>query len=112
MVLDQKRLFINTFQTILRSVCLLVVLQFCTSFVVFVLVPAYTSLCRGLDYLLKVRYIIVVVLNGSDSMIFSTFFCYGMEILPYVAENTSQKRAAFAFSGTYHHQTFTECVSN
>ena len=51
-----------------------------------VLAPAYTSLCRGLEYLLKVRYIILVVLNGAGFLIFNTIFVTGWEYCP-VSEN-------------------------
>ena len=47
------------------------------------LTPA--SVGRSLDYLLKVRYIIVFDPNGARFLIFDfVFFCYGMETLPYV----------------------------
>ena len=57
----KRTIYINTFQTNLRHVCLSVTLKFCLSLsVVFVLVPAYTSLCRSLEYLLKVQYTLIV----------------------------------------------------
>ena len=49
-----------------------------------VLAPAYTSLCRGLEYLLKVRYIIVVDLNGARFLIFEAVFLGRSATLPYV----------------------------
>ena len=56
-VLDQNGLYINTFQSYLRNVCLSVILEFCLSSVVFGLAPAYISLYRGLKYLLKVQHV-------------------------------------------------------
>ena len=54
--------YINTFQTDLRNIYLSVILEFClsSSSYVCVLAPAYTSLCRDLEYVPKVRYIIIV----------------------------------------------------
>ena len=52
--------------------------------VVCVLALAYTSLCRGLQYLLKVRYIIVVNPNGAEVFIFETVILGRTAALPYV----------------------------
>ena len=49
-----------------------------------VLAPAYTSLCRGLEYLLKVRYIILVDPLKNGFSIFDTIFGYRMETVPCV----------------------------
>ena len=47
---------INMFQASLRNICLSLILELClSSYSVCVLAPAYTSLCRALEYLLKVR---------------------------------------------------------
>ena len=43
---------------------------------------AYTSLCRGLKYLLKVGYIILDNLNLARFLISNTVFCCKMETLP------------------------------
>ena len=84
--------YISTFQTIL-SVCLSVILEFCLllSFVcgplsVFfgLLSTAYTNLCRGLQYLLKVRYIILNYSNVAQFLIFETFSLGRVKTLTYV----------------------------
>ena len=67
-VLDQNGPYISTIQTILRNVCLTVILEFSLPSSVCVFAPAYTSLCRGLQYLVKVRYIILV--DGTRFLIF------------------------------------------
>ena len=53
----------NVHQTNLRNVCL------SSSLYVYVLTPAYSSLCRVLEYLLKVRCIILVDRNGTGFFI-------------------------------------------
>ena len=111
-VLDQNGSFINMFQTNIRNVSLSVILEFCLSVVVCVLAPAYTSLCRGLKYLPKVRYIILVDPLWARFLIFETVFLGRSATLPYVWKIISQKWAAFAFGSTYLHQTFTECMFN
>ena len=80
--------------------------------VVCVLAPAYTSLCRGLEYWQKVRYIIVVDPNGAAFLIVGTIFLGRTATLPYVWKTISQKWAPFAIGSTSLHQTFTEYVSN
>ena len=60
------------------SICLSVI-------VVVVCLCPRSCLCRGLEYLPKVKYIILVDSNGAlFSISNSVFFCYGMETLPYV----------------------------
>ena len=66
-----------------------------------VLVSAYTSLCRGLKYLINIRYIILVDSNGARFLIFKTVFLGRSATLSYMSENTSQKWVAFAFVSTY-----------
>ena len=61
---------VGNFGTLFSSVC--------------VLAPTYTSLCRGLEYLLKVRYIILVYPNGAGFLIFNSVFCCMIGTLPYV----------------------------
>ena len=73
-----ETLYINTYQTNLRNDCLSVILFV----VVGVVAPAYTSLCIGLEYLLKVRYIILTEPDFRFATLF--FFCHGMKTLPYV----------------------------
>ena len=75
-----------------------------TSVVICVLAPSYSSLCRGLEYLFKFRYIILVY----PRRIFFNLkhcFCYGMETLPYVWNKYYKK-------DRHLHPTFTECISN
>ena len=84
-VLDQNGPYINMFQTNLRNDCLSVILEFCLlSSSVCVLAPAYTSLCRELEYLPKVRYIILFDPNGAEILIFQTVFLGRTATLPYV----------------------------
>ena len=95
--------FLKTGSDKLQNVCLssvIVVVIIC------VLVPAYTSLCRGLKYSSKVRYITAVDLLRDVSLIFKTVF------LSRSAKIISQKWATFAFGNTCLHQTFTECMFN
>ena len=82
-VLDQIKPFINTFQINLRNVCLSVIPALCLSFLFCEQLPV-SCLYRGLAYLLKLPYIILVVPNVSGFSIFSTVFCCGMKILPYI----------------------------
>ena len=64
-----------------------VISEFCLSSslsVVCVLAPAYTSLCRGLKYLPKVSYIILVDPLRDRFLIIETVFLGRSETLPYV----------------------------
>ena len=73
------------------------ILEFYLSSVVFgvyVLAPAYTNLWRGLEYLLKVRYIIVVEHFQDGFLIFETVFLGKSATLLYV------KKRAFVFGKT------------
>ena len=94
--------------------CLSLILEFClsSSLSAFVLAPAYISLCSGLEYLLKVRYIIVV--DSKEIGFFHFWNCFPVQggNTALRLKNISQKWAEFAFGSTYLHQTFTECVSN
>ena len=66
----------------------------------------YTSLCRGLEYLLK-KYRIL------SKMIFETVFFFWAANNALCLKKISQKWAAFAFGSTYLHQTFTDlCLIN
>ena len=58
---------INMIQTNLWNVCLSVILEFCLSSAIRGLLPAYTSLCRSLECLPKIRYIIPVDSNVTGS---------------------------------------------
>ena len=85
-VLDQNGPYINTFQTNLRNDCLSVIPELYLSSVVVicVLAPAYTSVCRGLKYSPKARYIIVVDPLWDRYLIFETVFLGRSATLPYV----------------------------
>ena len=73
------------FQTILRNVYLSGIPELCLSSVgVYVLASAYTSICKDLEYLLKVWYIIVVDPLRDDFLIFGTVFPGRSATLPYV----------------------------
>ena len=86
--------------------CLAIVLGFCQSIVVCLwLVSAYSSLCRGLEYLLKIRHILV-----HPNVAIFDFRGFFVQV-----DNTAlrlEKTQKYGFSNTYLHQTFTECVSN
>ena len=71
---------------------------------------AYTSLCWGLKYLLKMPYFIQDYLNVTGFFILE-FFWASWQYGP-IFEKISQKWMAFAFFNIYHCQTFTEFVSN
>ena len=68
----------------------LILLRFLGTFCFCVLNPAYTSLRRGLEYLLKVRYIIIVDPNGVRFLIFEYVFGQ-VENTAQFLKNTSQK---------------------
>ena len=83
-VLDHNGPYIK-FQTNLRNVCLPVNFEFCLSLVgvgVGFLASAHTRLCKGLAYLPKVRYIIVVDFLLDDFLIFETVFLGRSATLP------------------------------
>ena len=71
--------YISTFQTKIRNICLS---EFWNS-IGCLWSPSYTS-CRGLKYLLKVVYILLVYFNMAGFSISNTVFYYRMETLPYV----------------------------
>ena len=86
----QNRLYINTFQTNLRNICLSVMeIEFCLSSVVCRLWTAF-SLCRGLVYLLKVRYITLVVPNVAEVLISNTVFVAAWKHCPMSENNITQ----------------------
>ena len=100
------------------SVCL-VILEFCLLLssssslsVVYVLAPAYTSLCRDLKYLPKVRYIILVDLLWAGFLIFETVFLGRSATLPYAWKIHHKNEWHLCLGCTYPHQTFTEYISN
>ena len=67
---------------------------------------AYTSLCRGLKYLLKIQYFI------KDYPDFYIHFVWtGKKECP-ISDKLSQKLTAFVFGKKYLHQNFTECMFN
>ena len=70
----------------LRNVCLSVILEFClsSSSVLCITFTAYTSLCRSLEYWLKIVYFTVVYPNVVGFLISYTVFCCRMDTLPYV----------------------------
>ena len=68
---------------------------------------AYTSLCRGLKYLLKVRYVILVYSNVAEILISNAvFFIAGYK------QGLMSEDNGICVRKTQLHQTFTECVSN
>ena len=75
-VLDPNGPYIIRFLTIIRNVRPLVILEFCQLSVVCSASATYTILCRGLKYLLKVRYIILVYPNVARYLISETL-CLG-----------------------------------
>ena len=94
-VLDQNRPYMYKHllyksKTVILSVVVVII-------VVCVLAPAYTSLCRGLEYLLKVRYVVLLDTNGAGFLISNTIFSLRDVNTALFLKNTSQKWAAFAF---------------
>ena len=71
---------------------------------------AHLSLCRDLEYLLNVRYTIVVKPQVAGFLISNTVFV--TEWKHYPMFKNIQKWASFAFDSVYLYQTFTECVSS
>ena len=59
----------------------------------------YTSLCRGLKYLLEVRYVILVYPNVVRFLLFKTFCLGRSKTLPCVRK-ISQKLTALVFGNT------------
>ena len=94
-VLDQNGPYINTVQTNLWNVCNSGILPV-VIIVVCVFAPAFTCLCRSLEYLSKATYIILVdsLWRGFLTMFYSTV----LKHCP-MSEKISQ----------YLHQTFTKC---
>ena len=74
---SQKCLFVGNSEFCLSSSSLLLS-------VVCVLAPGYTNLCRGLKYLRKVWYIILVDLLCARFLIIETVFLIRTATLPYV----------------------------
>ena len=81
------------------------------SIVIYSTSVAYTSLYRGLKYLLKIPYFIHNYPNMAGFLIFETLFWASRKHCP-ISEKISQKWAGFVFGRTHFHQTFTKCVSN
>ena len=77
-------------QTIIRNVCLSAISEFCLSVVVCSASTTYTSLCRGLKYLLKVRFIILVYPNVARFSIFKTLCLGKSKTLSYVWINKNK----------------------
>ena len=80
-ILDPNGPYISTFQTIKKN-CLSVGRSACRS--VCHASTAYTSVCRGLKYLLKVRYIILNYPNVARFLIFETLCLRRAKTLTYV----------------------------
>ena len=76
-VLDNSKKYLYIGNSGILSVVIVVVVIVC------ILALAYTSLCRGLEYLLKVRYTILVDPNGVGFLIFETIFLGSLSTLPY-----------------------------
>ena len=73
--------------------------------IVVCLCPAYTSLCTGLEYLLKVRYITVVnANNGAGFLIFNTGFMGWKNTAP--EKYITKMGDICVWCGIYLHQTF------
>ena len=70
-------MFQTNLRKVLGNVCLSVIQEFCLSLSssVCVLAPAYTSLYRGLKYLLEVRYIILVNPKIAGILVGNTALC-------------------------------------
>ena len=100
----RRKPYISTFQTNLGNLCLSVILEFRLSSVfLFHFAPAYTILCRGLEYLLKAMYINLVDTNDARFLIFKTVLSGQFGNTALYLKNTSHKRVAFAFGRTNLH---------
>ena len=87
-VLDPNGPYIHTF---LRNVCLSVILKFClSSYVICSASTAYTSLCRSLKHLLKVKYIILNYLKMARFLIFETLCLGRAKTWTYVWKNLTK----------------------
>ena len=78
--------FFGNFHILLHFVC--------------VLAPCYPSLCRGLQYLLKLRYIILVDPLWDGSLIFETVSLGRSATLPYVWKNITKKNGIFIWKSS------------
>ena len=72
---------------------------------------AYTSLCRGWKYLLKMPYFIKYYLSVAGFSIFETLCLSRLKNSP-ISEKISQKWTEFVFGNTYLEKKFIECMSN
>ena len=91
-VLGPNGSYISTSQIKLRNVCLSVILEFCLSSAIIIIVvcSASTALCRSQKYLLKAQYIILGYPNVARFLIFNTFFGAGCKHCP-MSENNITK---------------------
>ena len=79
--------YVNKFLTNLGNVCLSVILEFFQSYVVCCMwLPAYIYLCRGLEYLLKIPYLILTWLD----FLFSRHFVCLSDLCTYFGMSTCQ----------------------
>ena len=91
-VLDQNGLYINTCQTKIRNACLSVTLEFCLLLsAVCSASAAYTSLGRGLKYLLKIPHFILDYSNVAGFLIFSNLCLGRSKTLTYVQKKKYHK---------------------
>ena len=108
-VLDPNGLYINLSQTKIWNIDNFGIL----SVVVCSVFAAYTSFCKGLKCLLKVRYIILLYPKLTEFLIFEFLTLFGqVKNIALCLKKISEKWTAFVFGSTYPHQTFTECISN
>ena len=71
---------------------------------------AYISLCRGLKYLLKVRYTILVYCNVARFLISNTVFCCRIETLPYAWKNITKNIEICVWKDTTSPNFYRMCV--
>ena len=84
-ILEPNEPYIRASQTKIRNICMSVILEFCLPVVaVYSASTAYTSLCRGLKYLLKIPYCIQYYLNMTRFLVFQTVFLGRSVTMPYI----------------------------
>ena len=111
-VIDPNGPYISTSRTRIISVCISVISEFCQSSFVFSASTAYTSLCRGLKYILKISYFIQNHSNKGRIFDFLDSLFGQDENIALCLKKKSQKWKAFVLDNTNLHQTFTDYVSN
>ena len=89
-VLNPNGPYINKSRTKTRNASLSIILEFCLLAMICSASEAYTNLCRGLKYLLKVMYIILNYPTVAQFWIFETLYLGRTKKLTYMSEKISK----------------------